>query len=1357
MTSLSFSCSDCSINPDMADTKPLPLSASAEGETAALQAQVVDAGTIDKNHAAKSGEKPVNTASQSKRDADAGFKNYMRVFKYGTALDYFLIALCCITSIGSGIAYPLMNIVFGQLVGTFTEYFLPVPTVTRDEFQADINKLTLYIVYLFIAKFVLTYVSMLCIRISGLRMSAALRLAYLRALFAQPVATIDTISPGKVSTRITTSSNTVQVAISQHFAMLFQSLAFIIGLYVVSFVKGWLLTLVASAALPFILLVYGLIVPPFIKIQKLTTKHLEDASAVAFEMFSSVRVVVAFGAEAKLARQYELEVVKAGENEKKAAPFLGLLMAPQMAAMYGTFGLTFWFGIRRASEGHGNVGDITVVLFSVMMAVMNIGRLAGPIMAIVKAATAAHELFVTIDAPLPNILGLKEPEVTADADITFNNVAFSYPSRPNVQILDGLDLTLPAGKVTAIVGPSGSGKSTIVSLIQRWYELAGTVAIEKVEASPVSPVADEQQTQKAKKFWQRTPDSDKNPKPDNLSDKADKEDEVGLGQNTCTGTITIGQTNLQDVDLKWWRSQVGLVQQEPFLFNDTLFNNVAFGLCGTNMQDLSKEEKMKMVEDACHEAYAEEFISKLPQGYDTLVGESGIKLSGGQRQRIAIARSIIKQPRILILDEATSAIDVRTERIVQQALDRVSRNRTTVVIAHRLSTIKRADKIVVLRKGQLVEEGTHDELVRLEAGIYRGLVYAQELAMEPEGTNEISEDAQLERVNTLDAKRAAAHEAQSETSEADPEYKERGLVLSFGRLLYEQRSQWFLYSISAIGILMAGAIYPLQAFIFAKVIEVFTFTGDRLVSRGNFWAGMFGVEAAAVFIAYFVIGYALHYVEVIVTAIYGQEYLNNMMRKRIAWFDDQGHSPGSLTSRLSSDVTQLRQLMTTEMSIALIAVVNLAGSLLISFVYGWKLTLVALFSIMPIILGSGYMRMRLEIQFEKKNAKVFEESSQFATEAVGAFRTVLSLIMEDTIGDRYQSLLVSHVKHAFGNAKYSTIVFAASDSLELGCMALAFWYGGKLLAEREYDIVDFFVIYTAVVQGAIAAGMWFSFAPNMAQATGAANRILSMRPPKTIAAPTYPALRSPSSSVGVDFENVSFAYKSRDIQVLANLNLHVAPGQFAALVGASGCGKSTTISLLERFYDATSGTILYNGQDITSLDPALYRQHLSLVSQEPTLYEGTIKENIALSVDSATDADIEAACTDAQIHEFVVSLPDGYNTRLGPKGMSLSGGQKQRLSLARALLRRPKLLLLDEATSSLDSESEKLVQAAIERAAGEGGRTIIAVAHRLATIQKADVIFVMGSGRVLEQGNHQELLKKRGVYWQMCQAQALDR
>jgi len=865
--------------------------------------------------------------------------------------------------------------------------------------------------------------------------------------------------------------------------------------------------------------------------------------------------------------------------------------------------------------------------------------------------------------------------------------------------------------------------------VQRWYDLLGTTTSAAPDNHTPNPTSSVEASQEKSK-------NDKN-----------KEEEPEIGPNTCTGNIKIGNTDLSQVDLKWWRSQIGLVQQEPFLFNDTLYSNVAFGLSGTVYESLSKEEKQKMVEEACREAYAEEFITKLPEGYDTLVGESGIKLSGGQRQRISIARSIIKQPPVLILDEATSAIDVRTERIVQQALDRVSKNRTTIVIAHRLSTIRRADKIVVLRQGKLVEQGTHDELLKIDAGVYYGLVHAQEIATEAEHAddNTVLEKIKSASTEVVEERTMSSHTAES----AEPEYKQQGLLGSFGRLIYEQRRHWILYSLAIVGILASGAVYPLQAWIFASVINVFTLPMKELVSQGNFWAGMFGVLAASTFLSYFCMGAACQAIAIAVTLKYRQEYLNNLIRKRIAFFDDQGHSPGSLTASLSSDTTQIQQLMATEMSMALIAVVNLVGCIIISFVYGWKLSLVGLFAALPLILAAGYLRVRLEMEFAKTNAKVFENSSQFAAEAVGAFRTVLSLIMEDMIGNRYEALLKGHVAKAFSSAKYSTVVFAASDSIELAVMALTFWYGGTLLASREYSNVDFFVIYQAIVQGAIAAGMFFSFAPNMAQATDSANRIISMRPPSTSGPANYPPLYPTSEGGSVEFQNVYFAYKSREVPVLSNLNLQVQPGQFAALVGASGCGKSTTISLLERFYDASSGRILFNGQDITSLDPAEYRRQISLVSQEPTLYEGTIRENVALSVDTASDEEIEQACRDAQIHDFITSLPSGYSQRLGPKGMSLSGGQKQRLSLARALLRKPKLLLLDEATSSLDSESEKLVQEAIERAAGEGSKTVIAVAHRLATIQKADVIFVLGSGKVLERGDHQSLLRKRGIYWQM--------
>ena len=244
----------------------------------------------------------------------------------------------------------------------------------------------------------------------------------------------------------------------------------------------------------------------------------------------------------------------------------------------------------------------------------------------------------------------------------------------------------------------------------------------------------------------------------------------------------------------------------------------------------------------------------------------------------------------------------------------------------------------------------------------------------------------------------------------------------------------------------------------------------------------------------------------------------------------------------------------------------------------------------------------------------------------------------------------------------------------------------------------------------------------------------------------------------VEFRDVHFRYPTRPEQpVLRGLNLMIRPGQYVALVGASGCGKSTTIGLLERFYDPLAGGVYIDGKEISTLNVNDYRSHIALVSQEPTLYQGTIKENILLgtSREDVSDETIEFACREANIHDFILSLPDGFNTVVGSKGALLSGGQKQRVAIARALIRDPKVLLLDEATSALDSESEHVVQAALDKAAK--GRTTIAVAHRLSTIQKADVIYVFDQGRIVESGTHSELMKKNGRYAELVNLQSLEK
>lgn len=510
--------------------------------------------------------------------------------------------------------------------------------------------------------------------------------------------------------------------------------------------------------------------------------------------------------------------------------------------------------------------------------------------------------------------------------------------------------------------------------------------------------------------------------------------------------------------------------------------------------------------------------------------------------------------------------------------------------------------------------------------------------------------------------------------------------------------------------------------------------------------------------------------------MYRKQYFNALIHQKIAFFDDStDNSAGSLTARVSSEPRQLEELLGMNMALAATSAFQVIGAMAIAFAFGWKLALIASCLIIPVGLISSYYRFRAEMDAEKSNAAVFAESSKWAAESIGAFRTVSALTLESIIAQRYGDLLRDHVRTAFGKTRWSALLFALSESVSMGCQALLFWYGARLMASGEYSLVNFFVCYQAAVLGGEQAGMGFSLGPNAAQASSAANRILGMRDSHArdragSGRGTIPRPEGGEGGVKIELKNVAFKYPTRNVSIFKDLNITIEKGQFAALVGASGSGKTSIVSLLERFYDATGGKVMCNGVDIRDVDVYEYRKLLSLVAQEPNIFQGkplsppparplrwsspnaspgTVKENILLGVDPATvsDARLHSVCRDAAIHDFIVSLPDGYATDVGSKGVALSGGQKQRLGIARAIVRDPQILLLDEATSSLDSESEKAISAALQRVAV--GRTTVAVAHRLSTIQHADIIYVLGEGRVLEQGNHGELLRKKGIYWHM--------
>ncbi|KEZ44964.1 hypothetical protein SAPIO_CDS2341 [Scedosporium apiospermum] len=1286
------------------------------------------------------------------------FSDYLRVFSYATKWDFCTYAIASIASIGAGVTLPLMTIIFGQLVDDFTDYFRESTMMSPDDLHAILNKQALYIMALFLGRWALNTINKFCFRMIGIRLSSAVRLHYLRSLFAQSIHVIDTMPPGAPATAITTTSNTLQLGISERLGTFLEYNGTIWAAFIVAFVWSWNITLVTCSLIIYTVVVLSVFLPSLVKYQTAMGEADTQSNAIASEALGGIQLVVACGAQSRVMTRYETWVRESLKRAMKMTMPASLQFGLTFFGVMGAFGLAFWYGIQRYIKGAiTNPGVVIIVLMSVMMILTSLERVATPLMAVSSAMVAACQFFTVIDAPLPSS-GSEKPDITSDNDLVFEGVTFAYPSRPNVKVLDDASFRIRSGQNTAIVGPSGSGKSTIVGLLERWYSLREQhVLPEVVEAKP----SDKEKKTKGK---QSEADNEKN---DN-----NNEEPSAPAKPQLSGSIKVGGHDLETLDLTWWRAQIGLVQQEPFLFNDTIFGNVANGLIGTAWADVPEERKREMVKEACEEAYAHEFISRLPDGYETRVGDGGAKLSGGQKQRLAIARTIIKNPRIMILDEATSAMDTRSEKIVQAALDRVTQNRTTITIAHRLSTIKKADHIIVLQKGRAVEEGTHESLMARPLGVYSQLVNAQSLRLagaaggEADDVTPVATPDEQPGKLLYDNDKMADPEQPSppSTDGGAPEKKPRSLMQSFGKALYMERAQWPFYMALVVAAMAMAAGTPIQAWLFAKVVGVFLLPNeDEMDREGDFWGLMWLALAVGVGLSYFAAGWLSLRTQYFISAVYRTKYFGAMLRQKVAFFDEDDNSHGSLSARVSGDAKQLEELLGLNLAFMLSGIFTVIGCVILALVFGWQLGLVATFITMPIMLSSGYWRYRHEMLFDKMNAAVFAESSQFATEALGAIRTVSSLTMESAINDRYEKLLNGHVREAFKRSRWTSIVFGFTASSSLGCQALIFWYGGRLLASGSYTLEAFLVCFMAAIQGAEGASQSIAIAPSAAQAKAAANRILDVLDAADDEEAARRACGGKISEAGggvrIELRDVHFKYPTRDVDVFRGLNLEIEKGQFAAFVGPSGCGKTTIIALLERFYDLEQGKgeILFNGTNIKDVDVYDYRDNLSLVSQEPTLFRGTVRDNILMGVpdpDSISDERIHQVCRDAFIHDFIVSLPEGYDTDVGHKGLSMSGGQKQRIAIARALIRDPKVLLLDEATSALDSESEKVVQAALEKA--RSGRTMIAVAHRLSTIQNADVIFVFDNGAVVERGTHDDLLGKQGVYWGMCQSQALD-
>lgn len=537
----------------------------------------------------------------------------------------------------------------------------------------------------------------------------------------------------------------------------------------------------------------------------------------------------------------------------------------------------------------------------------------------------------------------------------------------------------------------------------------------------------------------------------------------------------------------------------------------------------------------------------------------------------------------------------------------------------------------------MVESGTHESLLNDEDGLYHRLVHTQALSMEMEPDHEGGE----QEPTSLVREKSRAESAKEEKA-AKKKYKTKNIFSSFGRFFYETRSNWWMMGLALFFSACGGAVIPFQSWLFAKVILVFSYIpdADKVRHESEFWSLMWTVLALAAGLSYFATFLFSNRTANDIRAKYQKQYFSSMLHQKVSFFDDEDHSQGTMTARSASDPRQLEELLGINMASVFIAVWTLTGTIAIAFAFAWKLALVGFCIVVPILLGAGYWRIRYEIQFDNMNNAVFADSSRFAAEAIGAFRTVASLTLEDAICQRFRKLAQGHVTDAHKTARWTTVLFAFSDSAAIGCQALILYYGGRLLLNGEFSLQSFFVCFISILNAGETTGRALSFGPNVAQVSGAANRILSLRDSQVKDDPA-PASRELSKSDGggmkIELDNITFKYPTRNVPVFQGLSLTIEKGQFAALVGASGCGKSSIISLLERqvalihfflsryfdtqvligcvirFYDLDHGRILCDGQDIAANNVYAYRSRLSLVAQESSLMQGTVKLAKAVS------------------------------------------------------------------------------------------------------------------------------------------------
>ncbi|CAM8891767.1 unnamed protein product [Rhodiola kirilowii] len=1235
---------------------------------------------------------------------------FFELFRFADGLDYVLMGVGSVGALVHGCSLPIFLRFFADLVNSFGSN-----SNNMDKMMQEVLKYAFYFLIVGAAIWASSWAEISCWMWTGERQTTRMRIKYLEAALNQDIQFFDTeVRTSDVVYAINTDAVMIQDAISEKLGNFIHYMATFVSGFVVGFTAVWQLALVTLAVVPLIAVIGGIHATTLAKLSGKSQAALSQAGNTVEQTIFQIRTVLAFVGESRALQSYSAALKVAQRLGYKSGLSKGLGLGATYFTVFCCYALLLWYGGYLVRHNYTNGGLALATMFAVMIGGLALGQSAPSMGAFAKAKVAAAKMFHLIDhKPSVNRNGETGLELeTITGQVELRCVDFSYPSRPDVKILNNFTLSVPAGKTIALVGSSGSGKSTVVSLIERFYD-------------------------------------------------------------PSKGQVMLDGHNIKTLKLRWLRQQIGLVSQEPALFATTIKENMLLGRPDATLVE---------IEEAARVANAHSFIIKLPDGYDTQVGERGLQLSGGQKQRIAIARAMLKNPAILLLDEATSALDSESEKLVQEALDRFMIGRTTLVIAHRLSTIQKADLVAVIQQGSVSEIGSHEELFsKGENGVYARLIRMQEAAHETALNNNARKSSarpssarnsvsspiitrnssygrspysrRLSDFSTSDFSFAVDASHSSYRHEKLP-FKEQ--ASSFWRLARMNSPEWTYALVGSIGSVVCGSISALFAYVLSAVLSVYYNPDHAYMTKEikKYCYLLIGVSSAALLfntlqhLFWDIVGENL-------TKRVREKMLTAVLKNEMAWFDQEENESARVAARLALDANNVRSAIGDRISVimqnsALMLVACTAG-----FVLQWRLALV-LVAVFPVVVAATVLQKMFMQGFSGDLEGSHAKATQLAGEAIANVRTVAAFNSEAKIVDLFSYNLEIPLRRCFWKGQIAGSGFGIAQFSLYASYALGFWYASWLVKHGISDFSNTIRVFMVLMVSANGAAETLTLAPDFIKGGRAMRSVFSLLDRKTEIEPDDPdATPLPDRLRGeVELKHVDFYYPSRpDVPIFHDLNLRARAGTTLALVGPSGCGKSSVIALVQRFYDPSSGRVTIDGKDIRKYNLKALRQHIAVVPQEPCLFNTTIYENIAYGKESATEAEIIEAATLANAHKFISALPDGYKTLAGERGVQLSGGQKQRIAVARALVRKAEIMLLDEATSALDAESEKCIQEALDRACA--GKTTIVVAHRLSTIRNAHVIAVMDEGKVAEQGSHSHLMKNfpDGCYARMIQLQ----